>query len=204
MSNYPYSNAPELPEGNDLELGPVVFGREQAVELEIGSGRGWFLVERLESKPDVLVVGLEIRRKWAQVVDDRLRKRGWGERGRVFAEDARLVLPRLKAATLAAIFIHFPDPWWKKRHRKRLVITPESVELIARALCPGGELFIQTDVVDRHQTYRKLIAETPALEAWADQAEIAENPHLARSPRERRCMEDGLPIYRLRYRRKTC
>ena len=58
-------------------------------ELEIGPGRGGFILDRLAARPDVAIVGLEIRRKWASIVDERLARRGLASRGRVFAEDAR-------------------------------------------------------------------------------------------------------------------
>src|SRR5271167_3762020 len=89
----PYHDAPVLPEGDRLELGSLVRG--DWVEVELGPGRGWFLVERAEVEPRAALVGLEIRRKWASIVDGRLAKRGLGGRARVFAEDAAHALPRL-------------------------------------------------------------------------------------------------------------
>jgi tRNA (guanine-N7-)-methyltransferase len=110
------------------------------------------------------MVGLEVRRKWASIADERLRRRGLGARGRVFAEDARSALPSFLDASIGRVFIHFPDPWWKKRHRKRLLVTSALVGEIVRVLEPGGELFIQTDVPDRAELYERLAADEPLLE----------------------------------------
>jgi hypothetical protein len=64
----PYADAPRLPEGSDL--GPALLvGADSPIELEIGPGRGGFLFERLAADPGVRIVGLEIRRKWATLVD---------------------------------------------------------------------------------------------------------------------------------------
>lgn len=174
---------------------------DRPVELEIGPGRGWFLVERLEAEPGICALGLEVRRKWATIVDGRLRQRGLGDRGRVFAEDVRAVLPRLLSESLQAVFVHFPDPWWKKRHAKRRVLTASLVQQIARVLRPGGELFVQTDVIERAEQFERLASEEPRLAAWGATPRVDVNPYNARSPRERRALEDGLPIVRLRYRR---
>lgn len=173
------------------------------IELEIGPGRGGFLTERAESDPEARLVGLEIRRKWATVVDRRLRARGFGERARVFAEDARSAVARFPDGCARAVYLHFPDPWWKKRHQKRLVLTPELCRELARILVPGGELFVQTDVMERAERYEALVGLEPSFEPWPGGPRVEESPYLARSPRERRAMADGLPVVRMRWRRRS-
>ena len=171
------------------------------VELEIGPGRGGFLFERLAAVPELCMIGFEIRRKWATIVDNKLKAAGLGHRARVFAEDARVALPRLPAASLSRIYIHFPDPWWKKRHEKRLVVNPTLLPNVVRALVPGGELFVQTDVEDRAAEYQAAIDSAAGLIPVPGGPRLEENPFLARSPREHRAIKDGLPIHRLLYRK---
>jgi tRNA (guanine-N7-)-methyltransferase len=197
-----YDDAPQLPEGDDI-LPASLVGDAADVELEVGPGRGWFMIERLSAMPQIGMIGLEIRRKWASTVDSRLHARGLGQRARVFAEDARDALRRFGAGSLAIVYIHFPDPWWKKRHRKRLVITEALLDELARVIRAGGELFIQTDVSERAEGYERLVARQPAFRPWQDSGpRVDDNPYQARSPRERRAIEDGLPVVRLRYVRR--
>lgn len=210
----PYAHAPRLPVANLPEQSPVdvdaLFhappegepAHRGPVELEIGPGRGWFTIERLEARPDVRVIGFEIRRKWATIVDERIQKRGLGHRGRVFAEDAKLALPRIPSASLSVAYLHFPDPWWKKRHEKRLVMGDVLLEELARTLVPGGELFIQTDVFERADAYEAQVATCPHFTPFEASARIVDHPYVARSPRERKAIEDGLPVVRLRYVRR--
>jgi tRNA (guanine-N7-)-methyltransferase len=176
------------------------------VELEIGPGRGWFVVERAQAEPLAGLVGMEIRRKWAAVVDARLMARGLSAHARVFAEDAREALPRLVPdASVRRIFVNFPDPWWKRRHAKRLLLQNPFVHQVARLLEPAGELFLQTDVDERAQAYEQLIAHDSRFLTAGDaagSARVKESPYLARSPRERRAMADGLPVHRMRWRRR--
>jgi tRNA (guanine-N7-)-methyltransferase len=201
----PYASPPRLPEGDRVDLRTLVAPRAR-LELEIGPGRGGFIVDRLMARPDVAMVGLEIRRKWATLVDERLARLGIAPRGRVFADDVRFALPRLAPdAALDAVFLHFPDPWWKKRHQKRLVIGGALLDEIARLLRPAGELFIQTDVDERARLYDDQIGAHPAFEPCGDgpdTSRIAENPYGARSHRERRAVADAIPIHRLRYARR--
>ncbi len=172
------------------------------IELEIGPGpKAGFLSERAAAAPGAALIGLEIRRKWAAVGDARLAKEGHAERARVFCEDARLALPLLGPdGCLARAFLHFPDPWWKKKHTKRLVMGDIFLTEVARLLAPGAELYIQTDVEERAEQYERVVAAHEAFEPAGDthgSARVAENPYGARSPREHRATADGLPIHRL-------
>lgn len=202
MADDPYADAPRLPETDSIDPRSLLGSDHSPVELEIGPGRGWFLVERLEANPKLRMLGLEIRRKWATIVDRRLASRGLGHRGRVFAEDARHVLPKMKASSLSTVFIHFPDPWWKKRHQKRKVIGQDLLDDLGRLLVPDGELFVQTDVEERADEFEALIGAHHDFVPFGDIARIGTNPYGTPSPRERRAVADGLPIARLRYRRR--
>jgi tRNA (guanine-N7-)-methyltransferase len=199
---HPYADAPRLPQGPSVDVRGLVIG--ERYELEIGPGRGGFLFERATAAPVVALVGLEVRLKWAAVVDGRLAARGLSSRVRVFAEDAKDALARLTPdQVFANVFVHFPDPWWKKRHAKRIVVDDGVVAQIARLLAPEGELFIQTDVADRAAEYEARVSATGAFEPSGDppgSPRLADNPYGARSPRERRALADGLPVYRLRWR----
>jgi tRNA (guanine-N7-)-methyltransferase len=197
----PYADAPRLPEANEVDLAELVLPGFP-VELEIGPGRGGFLFERLAAVPQLCMLGFEIRRKWATIVDNKLKAHGLGSRARVFYEDARVALPRLPAASLSRVYIHFPDPWWKKRHEKRLVVSASLLPDVVRALVPGGELFVQTDVEDRALEYEAAINEAPGLVPVPGGPRLTENPFIARSPREHRAIKDGLPIHRLLYRKE--
>ena len=199
MKTNPYEHAPRLPALDYVDPRVLFADGTKALELEIGPGRGGFIFERLAVDPEVRLLGLEIRRKWATIVDDRLRERGLDGRARVLAEDARAAFPRFPSSCARAVFVHFPDPWWKKRHAKRLVINSELLPEVCRILEPNGTLFIQTDVLARAEEYRELVLAEARL-VPQHSGFVAENPFSARSPREHRAIADGLPIYRLHFR----
>jgi tRNA (guanine-N7-)-methyltransferase len=207
-----YADCPRLPAEGPIDPRRVFIDttsgsaaeldQNRPVELEIGPGRGWFTVERLAVDPLVRVVGVEVRRKWATIVDERLKKRGLAHRGRVFAEDVKLVLPRFVDHSVSIAYLHFPDPWWKKRHEKRLVLSSELLQELRRVLTVGGELLIQTDVFERAAEYEAVVGACTAFEAFENKARVEDHPHQARSPRERKAIENGLPVARLRYRNR--
>lgn len=199
-----YAIAPRLPEVPRIQPAELLREPVSSVELEVGPGRGNFLFERAQACGGVGLIGFEIRLKWAARVDERLRREGLGGRCRVFAADAREALPRLHPGALQRVYFHFPDPWWKKRHAKRRLCNRELLRLCVTALRPGGELFMQSDVVECVEAYRAELDGLAGLRPQGDapgNPRLACNPYGARSPRERRAVESGLPIGRLRYQR---
>jgi tRNA (guanine-N7-)-methyltransferase len=201
-----YARAPRLQADDRIDVRQLVEVRAERLEIEVGPGRGGFMMDRLSARHDVSLVGLEVKRKWVTIVNERLARAKLGPRGRVYAEDARLALPRFYPdGAIDAFFFLFPDPWWKKRHQKRLVVEPNLLDQVARLLRTRGELFVQTDVEERAALYETEIdahaAFTPAGDAPGS-ARVADNPYQGRSHRERRAIEDQIPIYRVRYFRK--
>ena len=195
---------PLLPHDEPVDLHALLSG-SGPIELEIGPGRGMFLIARATVRPDVRLLGIEVRRKWAAVVDERLRRLGMVERARVVCDDARQLLPRLgPSGSVATIFLHFPDPWWKRRHAKRSVLSDALLDAATRLLGECGELFVQTDVPERAAAYEQALRLRPELEPAGDEggsARLAANPYGARSNREKRVEADGLPVHRVRFRR---
>ncbi len=187
-----------MPEG-EVRLPDLVPG-EGPLELDVGYGRGASLFARAAASPESRILGIEIKAKWAFKVDER-RQRLKLDRLRPFQGDAREILARSGPdGCLDAVFLHFPDPWWKKRHVKRRVLSDTFADDVARLLREGGVFFVQTDVEDRAELYRDL------LRAHADFALegdgfIDHNPYGSVSNREARAAEDGLPVYRILARR---
>jgi tRNA (guanine-N7-)-methyltransferase len=187
--------APRAPEG-PVDLRSLWLTDAGEIELEIGFGRGMFLLERAKSAPSARLLGIEIKSKWAFKVAERAEREQF-HHVRVFGGDAREILPRLgPEACLARVFVHFPDPWWKKRHAKRRLRGAATLEPIARLLAPGGELFIQTDVEDRAQDFVADLLAHGGFEL-SDPPFVADQDYGARSNREKRAIADGLPVFRI-------
>jgi tRNA (guanine-N7-)-methyltransferase len=187
--------APRAPEGR-FELGALVPG-SGPIELDIGFGRGLSLFERAELAPESRIVGIEVKTKLAYRIDERLQKHGV-ENVAVLCGDAREILKRAEPGrSVRRVSLHFPDPWWKKRHDKRRVIGDALLAELERLMSTGGELFIQTDVEHRAEEYVAQLRDRNAFELAAESGYVDENPFGARSNRERRAIEDGLPIWRI-------
>ncbi len=132
-----------------------LFGSPMPVDVEIGSGKGRFLLELARAHPDRGFLGVERAAKYHRMVCERAAKRGLANvrQLRTTAED--LLFRLLPPASVATLYVLFPDPWPKKRHHKRRLMRPDVVEAMGRALVPGGRLLVKTD----HPDYAEVIAE---------------------------------------------
>ena len=193
------SRAPRLADG-PVALDALVPGAG-GLELEIGFGRGMFLLGRACAAPEARLVGLEVKAKLVVTVHERLARRSITN-ARVFMADAREVLARAGPdACLQRVYLHFPDPWWKKRHAKRRILDDTLLGAVVRLLAPEGELFVQTDVEDRAHEFRAQLRACDGLVLGGDDGWVNGNPYGAVSNRERRAVRDGLPVWRLLARR---
>ena len=144
------------------------FGRSAPVELDIGSGRGWFLYNECTTHADRNFVGLEIDFKEGRRSARRLQKREQPN-GRVIGGDARDALARLvRPQTVDVAHVLFPDPWWKRRHRRRRLFNDEFLEQIVGILKPGGTLHSATDVGDYWDVIAALVDHHPRFQRLPD------------------------------------
>lgn len=180
-----------------------VFGNDHPVELEVGFGKGLFLVTAGQAHPNVNFAGVEIVRKYQLFTATRLARRGL-RNVRVACADVLHFLPRcVAAASLQAVHVYFPDPWWKKRHHKRRVFTAEFVAECVRVLRPGGQLHVATDVPEYAEVMAALLAEQPALRPLPSPSENAPAHDLDYLTNfERKFRKLGKSIYRMNYERR--
>ena len=134
---------------------PSLFPRSAPLELEIGSGKGTFLVQESAARPEVNFIGLEYMPKYHAYMADRLRRHGRTNARTACADATEFVSERLPDRAFQAVHVYFPDPWPKKRHHKRRLIQPGFLPQLERIVAPAGELRIVTD----HPGYAEWIRE---------------------------------------------
>ncbi|MBN2528636.1 MAG: tRNA (guanosine(46)-N7)-methyltransferase TrmB [Deltaproteobacteria bacterium] len=192
----------QVPSFYDIDgpVNPAIILGEGNFELEIGFGRGQFIRERAAAA-DVKILGIETKRKLVYLCAEKAKQQKLDNLV-VMHGDAREVISRMQPdGVFQSVFIHFPDPWWKARHQKRKVVTDAVTEDVVRLLKPGGHYFVQTDVDFRAEEYLQILNANPHLEPVHGNGMIDENTFLARSSRERRSMELGMPVYRILFRK---
>lgn len=136
--------------------------RPAALWFEVGFGGGEHAQALAEAHPEIGLIACEVFENGICSLLSRLVANGEEAEGplpanlRLWDDDARLLLRQVPEASLAKLFLMFPDPWPKARHAKRRFVHPDQLALVARALAPGGEWRIASD----DPTYQAWVAET--------------------------------------------
>jgi tRNA (guanine-N7-)-methyltransferase len=129
--------------------------------VEIGFGRGEFLLELARREPEQAFVGVEVSYKRSLKMARRLARLGVTNIAIVEARAEDVLRAALADASVACFWLNFPDPWPKKRHARRRFVQPDALAWLVRRLVPGGLLRVATD--------------DPAYAAWIDE-------HLSAAP----------------------
>lgn len=172
------------------------FGNANPVVLEIGSGKGRFLIATATERPDLNLIGIEKSLHYHRVIRDRVLKRGL-RNVRLINHDAFLVLrDMIPDASLAEIHIYFPDPWPRKKEQKRRIIRPEVLEQMQRVLVGGGTGIFVTD----HRDYFEIAA--PLIERYFRAERRIPGPDdPPRTNYEAKYRAEGRPIHEVRFAR---
>jgi tRNA (guanine-N7-)-methyltransferase len=181
-----------------------LFGRDAPLEVEVGSGKGLFLKTVSRARPAHLFLGIEIAHKYARYAAAQLAKRQVANAKVVCCDGLPVFAERIPSASLAAVHVYFPDPWWKKRHKKRRVLNEGFLAGVQRVLREDGYLEFWTDVEEYFTTTLALIHATTSLtgpHAVAEQT--AEHDLDYRTHFERRTRLHDQPVYRARFRKKS-
>ncbi len=180
---------------------PAIFGDDRPVEVEIGSGKGLFLANAATARPDRNFLGIELAKKYARRAAERVAKKDLANVRVLPADARRFMAVHCPTASLHAVHVYFPDPWWKARHKKRRVFAEPLVLDIERTLIPGGDLHVATDVEEYFGVIRDLIAAHPRfVEQALPDVKDAEHDLDYLTNFERKYRIEGRPIYRVHYR----
>jgi len=140
----------------------------EALDFEIGFGQERFMLDYAQQHPQRLVVGAEVRKKAVELMQEKITQRNIPNvialhgNGHICLEDL------FEDATLDALFIFHPDPWMKRRHYNRRVVTLQMLKVAAAKLKPAGRLYISTDVADLWEYINELIAASGCFDAAQD------------------------------------
>lgn len=178
----------------------ALFGRTGPLEVEVGSGKGLFLRSAAAAQPGIDFLGIEIVVKYARFAAAGLATRELGNARVVAADALRVFRELLPSECLDAVHVYFPDPWWKKRHKKRRVMQESFIEQIERTLRPGGLLHFWTDVEEYFHTSLELLATHPRMEGPQEVPEASPESDMDyRTHFERRMRLNEKPVYRSQF-----
>jgi tRNA (guanine-N7-)-methyltransferase len=172
----------------------ALFGNARRVVLEIGSGKGRFLIASAMEQPDVNFLGIEKSLHYHRVIRERVSKRALAN-VRLINFDAYPVLQKMiPDGSISEVHIYFPDPWPRKREQKRRIIRPEVMIELRRVLAGDGRGVYVTD----HAEYFEAAA--PVIEEFFRAERRIPGPDdPPRTNYEAKYRAEGRPIYEVRF-----
>lgn len=143
----------------------TVFGNDRPVEIEIGPGKGAFIIRRASHRPEINFLGVEWVRPYAMYVADRAVRAGLTNVRSLCADASLLVARQLAPTSVWRVHVYFPDPWPRRRHRDRRLVTAAFLANVRRVLIPGGWLGI---VTDHHDYFRQIRRAMDVTEGFSE------------------------------------
>ena len=165
--------------------------------LEIGSGKGQFLIDMARKFKNLHFIGVERNTTCAGITAKKLVEATDIDNAKLIYDNADIVLLNLKDESVDNIFLNFSDPWPKKRHAKRRLSAPSYLDNYYRILKKGGRLIIKTDNVDLFAfTKETLEGSKFVLESITDDYTERDNFD-AETEYEKAFREEGIAIHRV-------
>ncbi|WP_238320674.1 tRNA (guanosine(46)-N7)-methyltransferase TrmB [Limisalsivibrio acetivorans] len=143
------------------------FGNDAPFNVEIGIGNGEFIAGYAEKNPDQNYLGFEVMKR---IFNRAVKRAGKLEQSnvRLIHFDATFFVTILEDECVDNFYVNFPDPWPKKRHKKRRLLKTEFIELLTSKLKPGGSLYMATDQADYAQEIMENLKPLDSLETAFD------------------------------------
>ncbi|MCA9211675.1 MAG: tRNA (guanosine(46)-N7)-methyltransferase TrmB [Planctomycetales bacterium] len=178
-----------------------IFGRSAPLEVEVGSGKGLFLQTASSECPQHNFLGIEIAKKYAEFAAFGLANQNATNAVMMSGDAQPLFYEHFPDHSIHAVHVYFPDPWWKKRHRKRRIMNKTFLTHVIRVLVPGGKLHFWTDVHEYFESALDLIREElPELKGpLAVDEKPSEHDFDYRTHFERRMRMHDKPVYRSQF-----
>ena len=183
-------------DGGRLDLA-ALFGNRNPVEVDVGCGKGLFLVQEAVARPEVNFIGVDRMGRKIDRALGRLEKRGIVN-VRLFHCDVFHFIDRLlPRESVRAFHVYFPDPWPKRRHHRRRFVDASLLAALARALETRGHVWIATDhkgyFEEIQALFRKTLSFVPSPRHRAPVTGITDF--------ERDFLSTGVPVYRAGFRK---
>ena len=168
-------------------------------EVEIGFGKGKYLLRRCQEDPGRRFLGIELAAEYWRIFVEKARKRGLSNWVALRGEALYLISSVLPPGFASAVHVYFPDPWPKSRHRKRRLFDPETLDLVVGLVRPGGRLLFATDFLEYGELVREILDGYPGLDVNHRDRVWDEGP---RTNYEAKYIVEGRPILRLEITRE--
>lgn len=179
-----------------------IFGNSNPVEVEIGFGKGAFLLALARTHPERNFFGVEFAKRWSFRLSRLIERDGPSNVIAIHADFTCLVRTMIWPESVSAYHLYFPDPWWKRRHRHRRLFQEDFPAALVRTLMPGGMIFLASDV---HEYFTQIVQQFAAIShltqfPW-ERDQVNKRGKLLLTDFERKYREEGREIFYAGFRK---
>ena len=173
-----------------------IFDNPNPVEVEIGPGKGGFLMDLARNTPERNFFGIEVSARRAFRIARLIERDGPPNAIVIRADFGCLVRTFIHPESVAVYHWYFPDPWWKTRHHRRRLIQPNFPQAVTRTLEPGGKILFASDVKDYFDDIVEQFNTLPELTQFSWQRDqLTHRGRAIITDFERKYRQQGRPIY---------
>jgi tRNA (guanine-N7-)-methyltransferase len=172
-----------------------LFGNSRPVEIEIGTGKGTFLLARASARPELNFLGIEWAKAYAVYAADRFRRSSLTNVKVLAADAGPFFRHRLADNSIWRVHVYFPDPWPKRRHHRRRLVQPSFVDQVRRVLKIGGQLIVVTDHLDYFNQIRSVLGPAKGFVSIEFPRFTGQEGELVGTNFERKYIAQGRPFY---------
>jgi tRNA (guanine-N7-)-methyltransferase len=179
-----------------------IFGNPNPVEVEIGFGKGAFLLALARNHPDRNFFGVESAKRWSFRLSRLIERDGPTNVIAVHADFTCLVRAMIWSESVSAYHLYFPDPWWKKRHQRRRLFRDDFANALTHTLAPGGTIYLASDVEEYFIEIVQHFSAAPELTQFPwERDQVNKRGKLILTDFERKYRKEGRPIFYAGFRK---
>jgi tRNA (guanine-N7-)-methyltransferase len=180
-----------------------IFGSTNPVEVEIGPGKGGFLLALARNTPEHNFFGVEISKRRALRLASLIERDGPANAIAIHA-DITCLLPLMIWPTSVTVYhLYFPDPWWKQRHHRRRLFRDNFAAILVRTLVPGGRILLASDVEQYFTEIVRQFSTVPELRQFSwERNQVTRRGKLILTDFERKYRHKGRPVFYAGFRKE--
>lgn len=184
----------------------VIFGRPGVVHIEIGSGKGSFLLSQALQNPHINYIGVEWAKKYYRFCIDRFGRRAINNIRMVRADAKDFISNRIPDSSISCFHVYFPDPWPKTRHHKRRFLSESNIPALYKCLITGGSVRFVTDDANYFESSCYLFQNSGFYWEFSDLFPLPGTPfgQIVGTNYEQKYRKEGRPVFGIEFRKRAC
>lgn len=187
---------PDVSQAESFNIADYFEDPSLPLEIEIGVGKGTFMLARATQRPEINFLGIEYAAPYAKYTADRIHRAGLTNAKMLHADADRFFKKLLPDECAFRVHLYFPDPWPKRKHNRRRILQPAFLQHVRRVLKPGGQFLIVTDHREYFEHMLKVITDAEGFARTNFPTLLDSDAHIVGTNFEKKYVQQGRNFYK--------